>query len=174
MRGEEALQAEEARGVDKPGDETEQRRDAVIFHEPHESRRRMKSRQRRLASEPRRSSCCDVLANTATMPGRLLARLATPRRTESLPGFGSRRGKAAMPTARVEFASRRAPAGGRQARCRAGFMSRSLRHLGKSPRHPCANACLPVRFSPQFGGAAAVFFGELWRKRYIKAMRRAK
>jgi hypothetical protein len=32
MRGEKALQAEEACGVDEPGDETEQRRDAVVLH----------------------------------------------------------------------------------------------------------------------------------------------
>jgi hypothetical protein len=51
-----------------------------------------------------------------------------------------------------------------------GFMSRSLRHLGNPRRIQVTTPVFPFAFRHNLAMRQPVFFGQLWRKWYIKAM----
>jgi hypothetical protein len=69
--------------------------------------------------------------------------------------------------------ARLAPDAGRrqgEARCRAGFMSRSLRDLGNPRGIHVRILAVPFAFRRNSAMRQHVFFGRLWRKWYINAM----
>ena len=77
-----------------------------------------------------------------------------------------RRRKAAIPIARVAPGFGR----GRQARCRAGFISMSLRDLGNSAESMCRRLSSRSLFAAIWRSDSLYFSAGMWRKRYIKAM----
>jgi hypothetical protein len=124
----------------------------------------------KIAWQPRRSSCCDVFANAATIPRRFRA----PRRIESVLPVRSRfarDGLAHDNSARMILPALAPgiapPQGGTLPRRPAGDRVEAVAGLGKSRDKLRAKGSLVAAISVV---SRPAFFGRLWRKRYIKAM----